>query len=67
MLALYKARRQDGETLGAFYRRLPPAEATEVLMDLAAMAPDEAQPAEFFDLGENREFAPEVMEGECSA
>ena len=67
LLALYKARRQDGEALGAFYRRLPPAEATEVLKDLAAMAPDEAQPADFFDLGENREFAPEVMEGECSA
>jgi sulfite reductase beta subunit-like hemoprotein len=67
LLALYKERREAGEALGAFYRRLPIAEVTAVLKDLAAMAPDEAQPADFFDLGENREFAPEVMEGECSA
>jgi sulfite reductase beta subunit-like hemoprotein len=67
LLALYKARREEGEALGAFYRRLPPAEATEALKDLATMTPDEAQPVDFFDLGENREFTPEVMEGECSA
>jgi len=67
LLALYKARREDGEALGTFYRRLPPAEATEALKDLAAITPEEAQPADYFDFGENREFAPEIMEGECSA
>jgi hypothetical protein len=67
LLALYKDRRTADESLGAFYRRLPPSEATEALKDLAAMTPEEAQPADFFDLGEDREFAPEVMEGECSA
>ncbi len=67
LLGLYKARREEGEDLGAFFRRLPPAEATEALRDLATIMPEEVQPADYFDFGENREFAPEVMEGECSA
>jgi sulfite reductase (NADPH) hemoprotein beta-component len=67
LLGLYKQRREENESLGVFYRRLPKSEATEALKDLAVMAPEQAKPADFFDLGENREFAPEVMEGECAS
>jgi sulfite reductase (ferredoxin) len=67
LLELYKTGREGGESLGAFYRRVPPAQATEALKDLAAITTEEAQPADYFDLGETHEYAPEVMDGECSA
>ncbi|NOT43224.1 MAG: nitrite/sulfite reductase [Acidobacteria bacterium] len=67
LLALYQEQRQDGESLGAFFRRVPPASATERLKDLAEMLPDQATTQDFMDLGEDRAFAPEVLDGECSA
>ena len=38
-----------------------------VLADLERLAPEDALPADFIDLGEDAEFAPEVLDGECSA
>ena len=67
LLDLYKAQRQDNEELGAFFRRIPPAAATEVLRDLAALLPNETTDQDYVDLGESQTFAPEVMDGECSA
>jgi sulfite reductase beta subunit-like hemoprotein len=67
LLDLYRLRREPDEELGAFYRRIPPATATEALKDLAQLLPDEATEADFIDLGESQAFAPEVMDGECSA
>ena len=67
LLALYKAQHQPDEDLGAFFRRIPPATATEALKDLAQMLPTEATEQDFIDLGDSQAFAPEVMDGECSA
>jgi sulfite reductase beta subunit-like hemoprotein len=67
LLDLYRAQRAPEEELGAFFRRIPPASATEVLKDLAQLLPNEATEADFIDLAESQAFAPEVMDGECSA
>jgi sulfite reductase beta subunit-like hemoprotein len=67
LLDLYRRQHEPGEELGAFYRRIPPAAATEVLKDLAQLLPNEATGDDFIDLGESQAFAPEVMDGECSA
>jgi hypothetical protein len=67
LLGLYKAKREGQEELGTFFRRIPPAMATDVLKDLAQLLPNETTDQDFVDLGETQAFAPEVMDGECSA
>jgi sulfite reductase beta subunit-like hemoprotein len=67
LLDLYKGQRQPGEDLGAFFRRIPPAAATDVLKDLALLLPNETTDDDFIDLAETQAFSPEVMDGECSA
>jgi sulfite reductase (NADPH) hemoprotein beta-component len=67
LLALYRAQRQDREDLGAFFRRIPPAAATEALKDLSLLQPQDLADTDLVDLGENQAFNPEVMDGECSA
>jgi sulfite reductase (NADPH) hemoprotein beta-component len=68
LLGLYKSQRQsETEDLGAFFRRIPPASATEALKDLAQLLPTEVTEQDFIDLGDDKAFAPEIMDGECSA
>jgi sulfite reductase (NADPH) hemoprotein beta-component len=67
LLGLYRDKREGEEELGAFFRRVPHAMATEVLKDLAQLLPNEITEADLIDLGENQTFNPEVMDGECSA
>jgi sulfite reductase (NADPH) hemoprotein beta-component len=67
LLDLYKAQREGDEELGAFFRRVPPAMATDALKDLASLLPNETTEQDFIDLAESQTFAPEVMDGECSA
>jgi sulfite reductase (NADPH) hemoprotein beta-component len=67
LLDLYKVKREGEEELGAFFRRIPPAMATDALKDLAQLLPTETTDQDFIDLGETQAFAPEVMDGECSA
>jgi sulfite reductase beta subunit-like hemoprotein len=67
LLELYRAERAEGETASAFFRRLDVAVAKELLADLEALTPAEAQPADYIDLGDDAEFKMEVLEGECSA
>jgi len=67
LLNIYKEQKQDGEELGAFFRRIPPASATAALNDLAQLLPNEVTDADLIDLGESHTFNPEVMDGECSA
>jgi sulfite reductase (NADPH) hemoprotein beta-component len=67
LLGLYKAKREGEEELGAFFRRIPPAMATDALKDLAQLLPNETTDEDFVDLGESQAFNPEVMDGECSA
>jgi len=67
LLALYRDKREGEEELGAFFRRVPPALATEALKDLAQLLPNEVAEQDLIDLGESQVFNPEVMDGECSA
>jgi sulfite reductase (NADPH) hemoprotein beta-component len=67
LLKLYREQRQGEEELGAFFRRVPHAAATEALKDLAQLLPNEITDGDLIDLGENQAFNPEVMDGECSA
>jgi len=67
LLNMYREQKQDGEELGAFFRRIPPASATAALTDLAQLLPNEVTDADLVDLGESHAFNPEVMDGECSA
>jgi sulfite reductase (NADPH) hemoprotein beta-component len=67
LIGLYRSQRQGDESLGAFFRRVPPSAATEVLKDLAEMLPQSATADDFIDLGESQAFAPEVMDGECAS
>lgn len=68
LVTLYRDQRESPtESLGAFYRRVPPALATEALRDLAEMLPNQTTEQDYIDLGEHTAFAPEVMEGECAS
>jgi sulfite reductase (NADPH) hemoprotein beta-component len=67
LLGLYQAQHLPEENLGAFFRRIPPAAATDALKDLAQLLPNEATDQDFVDLAETQAFSPEVMDGECSA
>ena len=67
LLALYTAERTDGETATAFFGRAQLPRLKQVLADLEPLAPEDAVPADFIDLGEDAAFAPEVLDGECSA
>jgi sulfite reductase (NADPH) hemoprotein beta-component len=67
LIVLYRARREGDESLGAFFRRVPPALATEALQDLAELPAQAATPDDYVDLGESQAFAPEVMDGECAS
>jgi hypothetical protein len=67
LLDLYRRNREGNEELGAFFRRVPPTMATDALKDLAQLLPNETTDEDFVDLAETHAFAPEVMDGECSA
>jgi len=67
LLDLYRTKREGNEELGAFFRRIPNSVATDALKDLALLLPNETTDQDFIDLGETHAFAPEVMDGECSA
>jgi sulfite reductase (ferredoxin) len=66
LLGLYREQREEGEELGAFFRRLPPSASTEALKDLAQLSADEITDEVLIDLGETQAFKPEVMDGECA-
>jgi sulfite reductase (NADPH) hemoprotein beta-component len=66
LVALYQAERSPGETATAFFTRIDVARVKETLADLERLGATDAVPADFVDLGEEHEFTPEVMEGECA-
>ena len=68
LLGLYRDHRASAEeSLGDFFRRVPPAMATEALKDLAELLPGQTTDEDYIDLGEHTTFNPEVMEGECAS
>jgi sulfite reductase beta subunit-like hemoprotein len=66
LVKMYDEQHQPDEDLGAFFRRVPPAQATEALKDLALLLPNEITEQDYIDLGETGAFNPEVMDGECA-
>src|SRR5262249_11563392 len=67
LVELYRTERHDGERLADFFRRTDVARVKGVLSDLERLTEADAVPADFIDLAEDQEFAPVVMDGECSA
>jgi sulfite reductase (NADPH) hemoprotein beta-component len=67
LVGLYRQHREGDESLGAFFRRLSPAVATEALRDLAELRAEDTTSTDFIDLGESQTFTPEVMDGECAS
>ena len=67
LIGLYGRERTGEESLGAFFRRVSPAAATDVLKDLAEVVPGELAAQDYVDLGETQAFTPEVMDGECAS
>jgi sulfite reductase beta subunit-like hemoprotein len=67
LMALYQRERKEGESAPSFFQRVPLERVTAELMDLQQLTEAQATPDDFIDLAETGEFAPEVMDGECSA
>jgi len=67
LIALYARDRLPGESATAYFGRVDLDVVKVELADLERLRPGDAVPADFIDLGEANEFAPEVMDGECSA
>jgi sulfite reductase beta subunit-like hemoprotein len=67
LVGLYRAERQEDESLAAFMRRADVAQLKAALSDLEALSEETAGASDFIDLAEEHAFTPEVMDGECSA
>ena len=67
LVDLYRIERRDGERLADFFRRADIARVKSALADLEQLTDADALPEDFIDLAEDHAFAPEVMDGECSA
>jgi sulfite reductase (NADPH) hemoprotein beta-component len=67
LIALYQRERQEGESAPDFFRRVEVLKVATLLQDLQRLTTADAAPLDFVDLAETGEFAPEVMDGECSA
>jgi sulfite reductase beta subunit-like hemoprotein len=67
LIDLYATERRPGETATEFFGRVDLAAVKSRLADLETLRPGDAVLADFIDLAEEAEFAPEVLDGECSA
>jgi sulfite reductase (NADPH) hemoprotein beta-component len=67
LLGLYAKEKRDGESAPSFFARVAVARVSQELLDLTTLTPSDAGPLDYVDLAESAEFAPEVMDGECSA
>jgi sulfite reductase beta subunit-like hemoprotein len=67
LIALYVRDRAAGESATAFFGRVEPDVVKIELADLERLQPGDAVESDFVDLAEAEEFAPVVMDGECSA
>ncbi len=67
LIDLYTRDRRPGESATAFFARVDLDRVKIALADLERLVAADAAPDDFVDLGEAQEFAPIVMDGECSA
>jgi sulfite reductase (NADPH) hemoprotein beta-component len=67
LLAMYARDKNDGESAPEFFARVDVTSVAIELRDLQKLTEADAVPLDYVDLAETAEFAPEVMDGECSA
>src|SRR5262245_37564154 len=67
LIDLYDRDRHEGESATSYFARADLEVVKARLADLERLQPGDAVPADFIDLAEANEFAPEIMDGECSA
>jgi sulfite reductase beta subunit-like hemoprotein len=67
LIGLYAREKEVSESATAFFARIGIEQVKPLLADLERLEANDAVPADFIDLGEAAEFAPEVMEGECAS
>jgi sulfite reductase (NADPH) hemoprotein beta-component len=67
LIAMYQREKMANEPAPAFFHRVDRARVTSELQDLQQFTAADAVPLDYVDLAETAEFAPEVMDGECSA
>jgi sulfite reductase beta subunit-like hemoprotein len=66
LIAMYAKERNAGESAPDFFRRVDVDRVRLTLADLERLTQEQSVPTDFVDLAEAAEFAPEVMDGECS-
>jgi sulfite reductase (NADPH) hemoprotein beta-component len=66
LLGLYRDEKHADEAPEAFFRRVDAAKVKSLLADLETMTVADARPEDYIDLAEDREFVPEIMDGECA-
>jgi sulfite reductase (NADPH) hemoprotein beta-component len=67
LVSLFRAGHAPGERAVDFFARVEIGRVRAVLADLERFAPHEIGSDDYVDIGEEAEFAPEVLDGECSA
>ena len=67
LIALYGRDRREGESAPDFFARVDLVTVKLVLHDLEKFTAEDAVPDDYVDLAESQVYAPEVMDGECSA
>jgi sulfite reductase (NADPH) hemoprotein beta-component len=67
LIEMYAKERSAGESAPDFFRRVSVDRVRLALADLERLTQQEAVATDYVDLAESGEFAPEVMDGECSA
>jgi sulfite reductase (NADPH) hemoprotein beta-component len=67
LIDLYGREREAGESAHDFFGRVEVDRVKSTLADLERFSAEDAVPEDYIDLAEAGEFAPVVMDGECSA
>jgi len=67
LIDLYAREKSEGESAPEFFARVDLDLVKATIGGLERLDATAATPADFVDLGEVGEFAPEIMDGECSA
>ena len=67
LIAFYQREKEEGELAPDFFQRMDILRVGGELRDLERFTEEDAVPLDYVDLAETAEFAPEVMDGECSA
>ena len=67
LIAFYQREKEEGESAPEFFQRVDVTRVGGELRDLEQLRAEDALPEDYVDLAETAAFAPEVMDGECSA